>query len=284
MSTDNLIDAAVEEITSSQELEVDESTPEPENEEKAPAEEVEKETTEDDDTEKEGEKETEEGKDDVPDKVRKSMRKKERYTRNLRERNKNLQDRINELETQKIETKVVDEENFEGNYGDFIKQQAVEEMRAELGLTQQKQEINSLQQQQDAIMVERSQKVSEEAGDYASNSSDFKDIMSNEEAIATLDSLAPEIQELFFELENAPLAAYALVKEGKLDNLAYMSPYMAAAELLAAQARGSDYYKESLKTPITKAPAPMRGVKGISKGSKNLDDKTPEELIKHFGL
>lgn len=221
----------------------------------------------------------EDGGDDLPKNVKKALDKNKRYIRNLREREKGLLAEIERLKTEKYEPKQIDEENYEGTYGDLYTERALEKMRAELSQNQNKQQLDQLTLQQQQIAAEQNQAISIEAAEYAKQSDDFAKIVPA--SADRFNVLPAEIQGLFFELESPTLAAYALAKEGKIEQLAFMSPYMAAAELHQAQQRGQQYLQSSSKKAVSNAPAPVNGVRGTAKTAPSrLNEKSPDALYK----
>jgi hypothetical protein len=229
--------------------------------------------------ESQAEGESDESGDDLPKNIKKALDKKTRYIRNLREREKALLAEVEKLKSEKIEPKQIKEDEFQGSYGEFIKQQAVEEMKAVLGQNQQQQKLDQLTLQQQQIVAEQTQAISEEAMEFSKQSDDFAKIVPAN--ASKFDVLPAEIQGLFFELESPTLAAYALAKEGKIEQLAFMSPYMAATEIVRAQERGLQYLQATSKKQISNAPAPIQGVRGTSKiPTGRLGDKNPDELYK----
>lgn len=222
----------------------------------------------------------EESSDDLPKNVKKALDKNRRYIRNLREREKALREEIEKLKAEKVEPKELKEEEFEGSYGDFIKQQAIEEAKALLSQNQQQQKIDQLTQQQQQLYAEQDQVIAQEVSEYAKQSDDFANVVRDH--AAEFDTLPQEVAAMFYDLENPSLAAYAIAKEGKIDNLKYMSPYMAASEIMAAQERGRRYLDQTSKKQVSKAPAPINAIKGKSSGSKSLADMSPDELVKKY--
>lgn len=221
----------------------------------------------------------EDNNDDLPKNVKKALDKNKRYIRNLREREKNLLAEIEKLKTEKYEPKQIDEENYEGTYGDLYTERALEKMRAELSQNQNKQQLDQLTLQQQQIAAEQNQAISIEAAEYAKQSEDFAKVVPA--SAERFNVLPAEIQGLFFELESPTLAAYALAKEGKIEQLAFMSPYMAAAELHQAQQRGQQYLQSSSKKAVSNAPAPVNGVRGTAKTAPSrLNEKSPDALYK----
>ena len=227
----------------------------------------------------EGNDDDDDNSDDLPKNVKKALEKNKRYIRNLREREKGLLAEIEKLKSQEFKPKELNEAEFEGTYGEFIKQQALEEMRAELGQNQQKQQLDQLTLKQQELMMEQSNMVAQEAAGFAKQSQDFAKVVS--ENANAFDVLPEQVQKLFFDLETPSLAAYALAKDGKIENLANMSPYMAAQEIYAAQSRGQQYLQQTSKKTVSNAPAPVNGVRGganTQKNEKSIVDGLMKEL------
>ena len=95
-----------------------------------------------------------------------------------------------------------------------------------------------------------------------------------------LNAMPETVQDAFYEAENAPLALYALMKEGKLDDLEDLSPARIAMEIGRAEERGKAYL--SAAKNVTNAPTPMSPLKGTSSGNKTIYNMPVDELLKHF--
>lgn len=275
MTTDAIIDGAMTEAAA------EVATPEVDNKAEAEVQEIEQpKDGEQADEAGDAENEGDEGeKSDLPKEVKKALDKNKRYIRNLKEREKNLLAEIEKLKAEKIEPKQIDADKFEGSYGELIKQQSMEEMKAMLSQNQQQMKLDQLMLQQQQIMADQTQAIQLEAVEYGKQSEDFaKVVPANADRFNVLPA---EIQNLFFELESPSLAAYALAKEGKIEQLAFMSPYMAAAELVQAQARGQQYLQSTSKKQVSNAPAPIQGVRGTAKAAPaRLNEKSPDDLYK----
>lgn len=87
----------------------------------------------------------------------------------------------------------------------------------------------------------------------------------------------PKLQTAIFEAENAPLALYALMKEGLIGELYDLTPTRLAAELAKAEIRGQSYLVP--KKTVTNAPAPLASAKGTGVYTKSLNDKSPDEIV-----
>lgn len=276
MTTDAIIDGAMAEAQAADvETKVNEN---------AEAEAQETEQPQDEEVaEKEGddESENEEG-DDVEEsleKLKKGNKKKLNYIRNLKERLKSVQSEYEKLKSEKIEPKQINEDEYNGTYGELIEERTLEKAMAMLGQKQQQEKLNQLESQQQQILAEQTEAMKLDAVEYGKQSADFAKVAQSN--AARFEVLPPEIHNMFFELEDPLLAAYALAKEGKIEQLAFMSPYMAAAELMQAQQRGQRYLQETSKKQVSNAPAPVQGVRGTGKAAPSrLNEKSPDDLYK----
>lgn len=86
------------------------------------------------------------------------------------------------------------------------------------------------------------------------------------------------LQNAITEADDAPLALYALMKEGNLADLYDLTPTRLAAELAKAEIRGKSYLTP--KKTISNAPAPITPVKGKGVTSTNLDNLDGAALLK----
>lgn len=168
------------------------------------------------------------------------------------------------------------EEAFD-NYGEYLKAVARHEAKQELSQNSQKQLEQQSMAQQEAWINERSEYATDRARKAIESIPDYKQLFT--ENADVLQSLPPHLERAFLEADAPELAFYALAKEGRLEALLGMSPSRAAIEIGRAEARGEALSKAK---PVTRAPAPIQGVKGASGGSKTLDNMNSEELIKWF--
>jgi hypothetical protein len=296
MTSDAIISEAMSEVDATPVVETDNQTEASESEatelksdenkegQEVDSQEGAKEPESEDNQEVEGDSDDADEDSDIPNQVKKALRKKDRYNRNLKERLRSAEARIQELEGSEIKPEAIDENNFDGTYAELIQTRAIEEAKALVGQNQQEQEIARLNSEKQAIVQEQMNVVSSEVNDLASQSKDFAETIGHK--IQEFDTLPEDIQGMFFELDSAPLAAYALAKEGRIDDLKYMSPQMAAAQLIAAQERGRQYYDKTVapKTKkTTSAPAPVEGgQKSRAKSTKSVHDMSPEDLVNRY--
>jgi hypothetical protein len=158
------------------------------------------------------------------------------------------------------------------NYGDYLKDVVRWEAKQALQEGQKAQQEQQVSERVQAYKAEREQVVSEMADKAIESIPDFKNILT--EHVDILDHFPPHIEMAFLEADNAPLAFYALAKEGKLESLLTMSPNQAAMAIGRAQDRG----EAMTKKPTTNAPAPLSANKGTGTGSKSPDSMSYAEL------
>jgi len=127
------------------------------------------------------------------------------------------------------------------------------------------------QAERQASVAEQAQKMIEEFPDYQEVLAENGDI---------IDDFSPELQQLFLEADNAPLAFYSMAKNGTLDSLLDMTPMqaaMAVGRAISAAPTAPQPVKPVSK--VSKAPKPMRGVSGTGENSNNPVDMDPEKLM-----
>lgn len=128
-------------------------------------------------------------------------------------------------------------------------------------------ETQNIQQEQEWV-AQREQSIATSAQEFIKENPDAQAVL--EEYSDLADEFSPQLQRLFLEADNAPLAFYNLAKEGKLEALASMSLAKAAMEIGRAQTQAA------IK-PKTKAPAPLAASRGSVPASKPLDKLTARE-------
>lgn len=180
-------------------------------------------------------------------------------------------------ETQKpFEPKNVNPDDYE-TMDDYFKAQteaAIENKFTQNNTDQQKAQLDAQKQQ---IIAERNAVILEQANEVSQTLTDLPQVW--QQNAATLDALPEQVTEMFYDLDNAPVAIYTLAKEGKLQNLAYMTPHMAAHEIYSAQQRGSSLLAKPRQRQT--APEPMRSAKG---GVKTTKDLSKGSVLKNLGL
>lgn len=165
------------------------------------------------------------------------------------------------------------EQSFD-NYGEFLKAVARHEAKQELSQNAEQQKKQTVTAQDEAWHVERTEYTTNKAKQAMDTIPDYKQLFMENADI--LQSLPPHIERAFYESDSPELAFYALAKEGKLDALLDMSPQRAAIEIGKAEVRGEALSKAK---QITKAPAPIEGLRGTGSSSKTLETMSSKELL-----
>lgn len=202
----------------------------------------------------------------------------------LAETNKQLAElnrKIQEYEAKQNQPKEPSEDDFD-NYGDYLKAVARYKPQQEKAepLDPNKIKEQAFQEaQQKFYYDQRVNHVAQQAQKAIADSPELSGLL--DEYSDVLDSYPPAIEMAFLESDNAPAAFYALAKEGKLEQLAHMTPTRAAHEIALAQVRGENMLKAS---KMSKAPAPIQGAKPITPSGRDLNAMSGKELRKHHGL
>lgn len=165
------------------------------------------------------------------------------------------------------------EDDFD-NYGDYLKAQILHELGNNSQQKQEPQQYTPEQQAQAQWYQERESQVATKAQEYSKSNPEFANLIN--EYSDVLDTIPPQVERLFFELNDASAAFYALAKDGLLENVVAMSPAMAASHILQAEKRGIEYLQTK---KVTSAPAPIRSAKGAGKHTKTVNSMSGEELL-----
>lgn len=161
---------------------------------------------------------------------------------------------------------------IEWRIGEGQKTKQTAEQSPQLTQEQVQQQIHW--QQRAAEMDKQDAELEQKLPDYKQ----FREINSD-----IFNNIKPEIVQVIYELDNAPLALYALAREGKLEDVLNNSnPYRAAMEMHRAQEKGKQLLIR--QTTPTKTPAPIKGVGNSGSYSENLTKMSADEIIKHFNL
>ena len=138
-----------------------------------------------------------------------------------------------------------------------------------------------LEQQQQAAFAQREQEVGAQVQELFASNPDFaKTIQAN---VNLIDAMPAHVERLMMEIDDAPAATYALVKEGRLQDLYYMPPDLAAAHLVQAEIRGQQLLQQTAtKQPAKPAPQPIGSIRGSTGKStqKSPEDMSPDQLMK----
>ncbi len=214
--------------------------------------------------------------------IKKALNKKNRYIDNLRARNRALQAEMQKLKASPNGSvkPPPSMDQFESVL-DYVKAENAYELDKRLSEQQSQQQLSLLEQQQAAIRQQQTQAMAQDFAELSSASSEAKAIL--EQAMPLVGQMPDHLDELFFEIDNAAAAIYALAKEGRLQDVYYMHPHIAAAEIVQAQHRGLQYMANATRqVPQKQPPKPLDGLKGRAKTSRDYKDMSPDEIVKTF--
>jgi len=220
-----------------------------------------------------------------PKKAVNALSRRDKTIGKLRAEQQRLISELNEMKSSSTNNKPKDdppnEDDFD-TYGDYLKAVTKHEIKQSLAENENNKKEVSLKRQQtendQRIRQERAEIVSKQSDDYRKSIPDFSSIV--ESNIDIVNSFSEEIQSLFMEADNAPMAFYALAKEGKLEMISNLSPTMAAMEIGRAIDRGVAMTSKTNTINTTQAPRPMSGVNGTKGGSKSPADMNADEIVK----
>ena len=266
--TDNIIDNAIQEFA-----------PEPAPVVEAPVVSEEAPAEQPQETEVETQEETQETQTEAPvefpKKAVNALSRRDKKINKLQAQLSELQQQLHSPPAAKPETQVANgkprEEDFE-SYGDYLRAEIMHDVRNDQSQRDEKAQEKQLTNQQEQYVEQRRASLAEQIEVEAKNIPDFGQVWT--ENADLLDELPKHIEHAFYEADNAPLAIYTLAKEGKLEELATMSPAKAAMEIGRAQIRATS------KPQTSNAPAPLKSAKGTMKTDKSLENKSASELMK----
>jgi len=196
-----------------------------------------------------------------------------------------LQSQLNELkqaQEKQLEQGAQDsapkEEDFE-TYSDFLEAKILHKMKQDQAQEQQPQAQQQQQPEDPQVQQMRQQKeqsMMQQAQQYAQKIPDYAQVV--EQNAEVLDYMPQEIQDAFYEADDAALAFYNLAKSGDLYTLAEMTPYRAAMVIAQAQQQPS-----TPQQPQAPQHKPIKGVGGAnSQASTGLNaiKNDPDKLMK----
>lgn len=165
------------------------------------------------------------------------------------------------------------EESFD-NYGEYLKAKNRAEFEQEQSEKTRQQQERQLSQQREQWIAERTDYAIDKAQKAIQSIPEYKQLLVENADI--VNSFPDHVANAFYEADEPALAFLALAKEGKLDALLQMSPSRVAIEIGKAEIRGEALSKAK---PVTKAPAPLEGLKGTGGSTKTLDTMNHEQLM-----
>jgi len=175
--------------------------------------------------------------------------------------------------------KPLDEATFEGNYSDFLKEQAIREYEQKQSETKRQQEQSVSSKEEEVWVAERSQNLDTKAKEALAKIPDYAQVFQDNADV--MESMNPDVGRAFLEIDEPALAFYALAKEGLLEEVLSMSPFRAAMEIARAEMRGISMTTLKL---ASKAPAPISGVRGGGSGSGKTNPTDYQALKKSLNL
>ncbi len=170
--------------------------------------------------------------------------------------------------------KTPDTEPNEGDfqsYSEYLLAKASHQTRKEIQEALKQNQPDPKVAEQEAWMEGRFQEIGKTANEVKKQIPDFVDTIDSYE----FDDLPQNIQMLLLHAENPPLAAYNLIKSGRIDALASMPEAMAAAEILRAQANNP-------VRKVSQAPAPTTQARAVGAGKQSTESMSVEDVLKNF--
>lgn len=232
-------------------------------------------TTQPDKAQKEGEAEAKPTEEPFPKKAVNAIQRRNRTIKQLRAELRELTNGQSKAAsaTQTQSAGEPQPDSFE-SYGEYLKARQDWLVEEKFKGIQQTREQETATQRHADIRKQQTDIIGEQFTELAKSNADFTKVMQENAVFLQNLPMPPEIENILYELDNTPLAVYALVKEGRLEDVYSMSPNLAAAELIAAQSRGQAYL-----TSITQAPKPMAAARGTGSTHKSLSDMTADEIV-----
>lgn len=166
-------------------------------------------------------------------------------------------------------------DDFE-SISEYMKAQARFETQNALSEHTSQQAESKLQtleaKQREVYEEERSEHILQKAQELFEVTPEAKEVFA--QVLPIVENLPPEVAQIAQELDNAPLAIYNLYKEGKLEQLANVSPYVAAAMLYQAQLQ-----QPQATQRVSQAPKPISAAKGSGASKTSLNSMSPDKLM-----
>ena len=213
--------------------------------------------------------------------VRKALDKRNRYINNQRNRIRALEAELNKMKEGfgKDSPAAPDLNKFDSVI-DYMKADNKHLIEQHLAEQAHKAQLAALEQQKAAVIEQRTQEVATHVQELLSSNQDFAKTVRDNAAL--IENMPSHVEGLMMEIDNPAAATYALAKEGRLNDLYYMPPELAAAHLVQAEIRGQQYLQQSAPKQTQSAPKPIGSLKGSGKSSKSYADMSAEELAKRF--
>lgn len=226
-------------------------------------------------------------KDEYSKKARKAIKFREKLISKERQKNEQLAQQLNEMRAEieaiKSGKQAVDskpkQEDFSTweDYNEALADWKVEQKLKDFKAEQTKAAEPKPQDAKELRIQERTQVLRQNAEELSKSIPDFAQVLN--EYGDEMDEMPASHVELILELDDAAAALYVLAKEDRLERLADMPLNLAAAELIRARDKASQFVAP--KQTITKAPPPVNGARGVGGTTrKSTSDMSAKDLIK----
>lgn len=133
------------------------------------------------------------------------------------------------------------------------------------------------QPQIDPVQAQRAQQVMANEAEFVKTTPEYAQLVGENAEFFDEVAADPKLQNAIMEADNAPMALYALMKEGLIGELYQLSPTRLAAELAKAEIRGQSYLVP--KKTVTSAPAPIASAKGTGVYKKQLSEMSADDIV-----
>lgn len=157
-------------------------------------------------------------------------------------------------------------------YAEFLEAKTTWQMDNKLAERDKAQQANFKQQQDQQSYVQMAQEAHKQAEEFTASNAEAAQLFEEHDDI--MSECPDNIVRIFVESGNASLAAYNLIKAGKLEEVMSMSPNRAAIEIGKALAMIAPPKAQ------TKAPTPITPAKGTGAGSKSPSNMSADDLMK----
>jgi hypothetical protein len=209
--------------------------------------------------------------------IKKALNKKNRYIDNLRTKNRALEAEMQELRSRVQTQKPAPQMEQFDSVLDYVKADSAHMMEQRFTEQLNQQQLQALERQQAEVINSQAAEIEKDYTEIQKIDPQAGALL--QQAIPVLGAMPPNLKNMVLELDNAAAAIYALSKEGRLQDVAQMNPYVAAAELVQAQTRGIQYLEKV--SPQKQPPKPLDGLKGRGTATgKPLEQRSPDELLK----
>lgn len=229
-------------------------------------------------TDEQQDSDEEHGGDEFPKKAVNALNRKNKKINKLRAQLRELEAKINEVPKEASSHSEINPDDFE-NYGDYINAQVESLVTKRVTQSESDMQKQQLSQQKEALKAQRDQYIIEQAQEASQTLQDLPQVWQQNAPL--LDALPEQVTDIFYNIDNAPAAIYALAKEGELEGLMYDNPSVAAYKIFAAQQKGLTLLAKP-QTRQSQAPTPISKAKGSGTVKKQL---TPNDnVLKSLGL